>query len=716
MEVLKSDFEAKLPLIEQALIEADFIAIDTEFTGLTTPDVQFQATDDLNTRYHKLKHCVQEFTIIQYGVCAFKRTATGDFEAKPFNFYIFGADTHDIQSRRVFSATPSSLSFLRSNKFDFNKLIEEGIPFYNYSEENSMFQSNQGKSMMTRHTMIRESSLTKSGRSFLDYNRNNIKKWLQSNSEKPLVVQVNSTFYRRLIYQEIQDSRYNGYLHANTRDSRHIEIHRLKDEDRSKKANMAPKLNFRAVIELIQKAQCPVVAHNAAFDILHTVDQFWHYLPEEVGDFKEMVNSMWPHVVDTKYLAEYHPRLKSCFNTSVLGSLFNTVYEELQEAGQHVGKVYQITHCLLEQRTKRSIVMGEGFDRYEGAENETAHEAGYDAYMTGVIYLAFMAFIRENEEKAPEESSEEKTSAEKRKREDSDENRLNTHKKFRQDGEEENDEEKEEQKAESDSEEVKVEVEDDKEEDEVKEDDAKEDDAEEDDAEEEDATEEDATEEDAEELESEDEKVEEDKEDDNEEDDSEEESDDDEEGDDASMEEGEVDPSDSDSDESEIELIRKKKENSFFLNESVKPYYGRIFLMRSDIPYINLKGDETIEMINYPNRFYLHNIPDGMSNAGIERLYPSIQPIAVSWVNSNNAWIILKDESKIPLVKLGILGLSVVQSFLPGCSRQVEGEAYGITKEAGQMELITHERWRALYGPKPTVNYNNHASISNHHE
>ena len=69
-------------------------------------------------------------------------------------------------------------------------------------------------------------------------------------------------------------------------------------------------MNFRAVIELIQKAQCPVVAHNAAFDILHTVDQFWHYLPEEVGDFKEMVNSMWPHVVDTKYLAEYHPRLK----------------------------------------------------------------------------------------------------------------------------------------------------------------------------------------------------------------------------------------------------------------------------------------------------------------------------------------------------------------------------------------------------------------------
>jgi hypothetical protein len=62
------------------------------------------------------------------------------------------------------------------------------------------------------------------------------------------------------------------------------------------------------------------------------------------------------------------------------------------------------------------------------------------------------------------------------------------------------------------------------------------------------------------------------------------------------------------------------------------------------------------------------------------------------------------------MVKLGMLGLSVVQSFLPGCSRQVEGEAYGITKEAGKMELISHEQWQALYGPKKTINYNNTAS------
>lgn len=116
-----------------------------------------------------------------------------------------------------------------------------------------------------------------------------------------------------------------------------------------------------------------------------------------------------------------------------------------------------------------------------------------------------------------------------------------------------------------------------------------------------------------------------------------------------------------------------------------------------------------IDLITYPNKFFLHNIPSGFTNAAIEKVYPAILPIAVSWVNDNNAWIILRDETKIPQVKLGMLGLSTVHSFLPGCSRQVEGEAYGITKEAGKMELISHEQWKILYGPKKSLNYDNTA-------
>ncbi|CAO3650603.1 unnamed protein product [Cunninghamella echinulata] len=54
MEVLKSNFEESYPEIKKAILEADFIAIDTEFTGLTTSGTQFHNADDIQTRYSKI--------------------------------------------------------------------------------------------------------------------------------------------------------------------------------------------------------------------------------------------------------------------------------------------------------------------------------------------------------------------------------------------------------------------------------------------------------------------------------------------------------------------------------------------------------------------------------------------------------------------------------------------------------------------------------------
>jgi poly(A)-specific ribonuclease len=83
----------------------------------------------------------------------------------------------------------------------------------------------------------------------------------------------------------------------------------------------------------------------------------------------------------------------------VLGSLYNTVYEELKEAGQDIGNAYIYIISNIANLLMFIIVMGEGFDRYTGIGKDVAHEAGYDAYMTGVIYLAFIAFIREKQGK-----------------------------------------------------------------------------------------------------------------------------------------------------------------------------------------------------------------------------------------------------------------------------------------------------------------------------
>ena len=93
--------------------------------------------DDQQARYYKLCQSAKEYTVIQYGVCAFKKISEQEYIAKPFNFYIFGGDTPTMNSQRSFLCSASSLQFLRSHNFDFNKWIDNGIPFYNFAETSS---------------------------------------------------------------------------------------------------------------------------------------------------------------------------------------------------------------------------------------------------------------------------------------------------------------------------------------------------------------------------------------------------------------------------------------------------------------------------------------------------------------------------------------------------------------------------------------------------
>ncbi|KAL0078766.1 ribonuclease H-like domain-containing protein [Phycomyces blakesleeanus] len=555
MEVLKQNFEELYPIVKEAILEADFISIDTEFTGLTPPGVSFQQFDNMQQRYEKLAQCIREYTIVQYGVCAFKKTENG-YTAKPFNFYVFGCDTNDLQARRTFSCSASSLSFLRSNKFDFNKLIDGGIPFYNFSEEDSAIQSASGTTFAHRNIHQGRESTHPGSIAFLDTLRRNLGKWLQNSSNKPLVVNVNKPVHRKLVYQEMAKAEYNSFLQASHRDSKNMEISRITVEERQRRQRaLSPLLNFRNIIELIKDAKCPVIAHNAVFDLFHTVDQFWRYLPQEVSDFKKTLNDMWETVVDTKYMAEFHPDLKKCFNSSVLASLYNTVEEEIKDGGPTV-----------------TLAKGYGGYHEEGAAT-LAHEAGYDAYMTGVIYLGFVYYIHERERERLE-SEDDKTK-----------NSKKSNKKIKTD--------------------------------------------------------------------------------------------------------------------SNVDKNQKKSgKDETFMDKSLLPYYNKLFLMRSDLLYMDLKGVEEYEPIDHPNRFYLNNVPSELTFSGIEQIYPEIQPAHVTWTPDNNAWINIKHDNKVELVKLGPLGEDRIRDFLPGGSREAEGVASGITKEASKIEILTFKQWMELQNPK----------------
>ncbi|CAM0142935.1 unnamed protein product [Umbelopsis sp. WA50703] len=141
MEVLRSTFLEKLPIVKRAIEDADYIAIDTELTGLNRPINGYRATDDLAARYEKVSQSAREFLIIQFGLACFKwNAAKRAYVAKPFNFYIFPSGEPREAGERFFTCSSSSLKFLMECNFDFNKLIQEGVSYLTEEEITSYLE------------------------------------------------------------------------------------------------------------------------------------------------------------------------------------------------------------------------------------------------------------------------------------------------------------------------------------------------------------------------------------------------------------------------------------------------------------------------------------------------------------------------------------------------------------------------------------------------
>ncbi|KAJ8312834.1 hypothetical protein KUTeg_010207 [Tegillarca granosa] len=74
VDITKSNFDEHFASIETAIAEADFIALDTEFTGLLIDNENKNSLfDTCAERYTKLRESATQFTICQIGLSAFKK-------------------------------------------------------------------------------------------------------------------------------------------------------------------------------------------------------------------------------------------------------------------------------------------------------------------------------------------------------------------------------------------------------------------------------------------------------------------------------------------------------------------------------------------------------------------------------------------------------------------------------------------------------------------
>ncbi|KAG3259363.1 poly(A)-specific ribonuclease PARN isoform X1 [Ictidomys tridecemlineatus] len=397
MEIIRSNFKSNLQKVYQAIEEADFFAIDGEFSGISDGPSVTALTNGFDTpeeRYQKLKKHSMDFLLFQFGLCTFKYDYTDSkYVTKSFNFYVFPKPFSRSSPDVKFVCQSSSIDFLASQGFDFNKVFRNGIPYLNQEEERQLreqydekrSQANGAGSLAYVSPNASKCPVTipEDQKKFIDQVVEKIENLLQSEENKNLDLEPCTGFQRKLIYQTLS-WKYPKGIHVETLETekkeRYIVISKVDEEERKKReqqkhAKEQEELNdavgFSRVIHAIANSGKLVIGHNMLLDVMHTVHQFYSPLPSDLNEFKELTTCVFPRLLDTKLMASTQP-FKDIINNTSLAELEKRVKET--------------------PFNPPKVESAEGFPSYDTA-SEQLHEAGYDAYITGLCFISMANYL-----------------------------------------------------------------------------------------------------------------------------------------------------------------------------------------------------------------------------------------------------------------------------------------------------------------------------------
>ncbi|KAJ1973063.1 hypothetical protein H4R35_004320 [Dimargaris xerosporica] len=386
MDIHRSDFEAEFPAIKRAIQQADFVALDTELSGLhTSTSDRPHSLDDPAMRYQKLRDTVASFEIVQIGIAIFTwnpqpfsfsdqlehARRNGVYEVKAFNFYLFPTTLNGRAQRdRCFMVQNSAFDFLSRSNFDFNKWVFQGVPYMTRKE-----QAQYRESRLPEVTGdLPDIEVDSRSQPFVDDVRSQLRQWLDNPKAKPyLNITTTNGYHKRLVHQEVRKA--DAMLVA---DGKHdfVQVSRASKEEIERRhqgrlqalnRDMERAVGFTRVIEALVETRKPLLGHNLFLDLCHVFNQFYDVLPPSLDGFKSQLHQLFPCIIDTKLIAETVPQIKDLADRTSL--------EDLHAQLRKHRYPYPIT--LLDMQHAR----------YEQAKG---HEAGYDAYITGVLFLQLL--------------------------------------------------------------------------------------------------------------------------------------------------------------------------------------------------------------------------------------------------------------------------------------------------------------------------------------
>lgn len=193
--------------MKKVIEEAQFFAIDTEFTGLNSND----STTPFDTPaeyFAKIQDNTQGYIIVQFGLTAFSvvpptdsdspSSAPPSFRYESFNFYVVPSSR-----KQTFRCQGESMAFLGSHNFDFNKLFRDGISYCDMIEANEKLSEKATATAAAAYANETTLMVPKEELELLETIRQTVHEFLRSD-EKEITVEHCNAFRRKLVYQLLE--------------------------------------------------------------------------------------------------------------------------------------------------------------------------------------------------------------------------------------------------------------------------------------------------------------------------------------------------------------------------------------------------------------------------------------------------------------------------------------------------------------------------------
>jgi poly(A)-specific ribonuclease len=410
MNVDRHNFPTQLFLILSAIADADFIAIDFEFSGVASNINRSGSRSfaTLQERYDEVRAASAKYSVIQVGITTahlqFPSTTQGEgsgnrnnlnvsedsqtFELKTWNIDLCPILEEEFGVNRDFSLQSGAAQFLLANRFDFHRPFAQGVRWMSRNEEKEAQKAAKLREDPGRFQQIQLKPEEVESLAFVERIRSDVRKWMSDrepgktllitsrlvksnpdNINKAMKgVQIQSPdstltrFDRKLVHQllraEFPDlaARMVG---ANMIISR-IDVAKETQFTEAKRRRIQEQINnavgFRWIVEALcggniqeinlkslalehnepiasvssrhehlmkkLKATRPVlVGHNVFGDLMYLYQNFLGDLPEKVEEFSRLVTSMFPVVIDTKYMATEELDLSSTSSLDQIGEV-----------------------------------------------------------------------------------------------------------------------------------------------------------------------------------------------------------------------------------------------------------------------------------------------------------------------------------------------------------------------------------------------------------